>query len=60
MPYNMSKILISQFQSYSIKFHNFKINPINSFNHISTKREWVKIVILLLGISFNMPKMLGS
>ena len=37
MSYNMPKILCSEFQSNSIKIKDFKINPINPFNPISTK-----------------------
>ena len=35
--YNMPKMLSSEFQSHSIKFEDFKINPINHLNPISTK-----------------------
>ena len=37
MSYNMPKMLCSEFQSNSIKIKDFKINPINPFNPISTK-----------------------
>ena len=37
MSYNMPKILSSKFQPWSIKIEDFKINPINPFNPISTK-----------------------
>ena len=37
MSYNMPKMLCSEFQSHSIKIKDFKINPINPFNPISTK-----------------------
>ena len=39
MSYNMPKILWSKFQRYSVKVEDFKINPINPFNPISTKGE---------------------
>ena len=37
MSYNMPKMLSSEFQTCSIKIEDFKINPINPFNPISTK-----------------------
>ena len=37
MSYNMPKVFSSEFQSNSIKIEDFKINPINPFNPISTK-----------------------
>ena len=37
MSYNMTKGLGSEFQSNSIKIEDFKINPNNPFNPISTK-----------------------
>ena len=37
MSYNMPKMLSSEFQTCSIKSEDFKINPINHFNPISTK-----------------------
>ena len=37
MSYKMLKMLSSQFQSHSIKVEDFKINPIHTFNPISTK-----------------------
>ena len=37
MSYTMPKVFISEFQSNSIKIEDFKINPINPFNPISTK-----------------------
>ena len=52
-------MLSSKFQSPSIKIDDFKINPINPFNPISTKGG-VKILSLLLGMSYNVPKMLSS
>ena len=35
--YNIPKMLSSEFQTCSIKIEDFKINPINLFNPISTK-----------------------
>ena len=35
----MPKMLSSEFQTCSIKIEDFKINPINPFNPISTKME---------------------
>ena len=57
--YNMPNMFSSEFQSNSIKIKDFKINPINHFNPISTKGG-VKIINLLIRMSHNMPKMLGS
>ena len=37
MSYNMPKMLSSEFQTCSNKIEDFKINPINPFNPISTK-----------------------
>ena len=37
MSYNMPKMACSEFQIHSIKIKDFKINPINPFNPISTK-----------------------
>ena len=37
MSYDMPKMLSSELQSHSIKIKDFKINPINPFNPISTK-----------------------
>ena len=37
MSYNILKILCCKFQSNSIKVEDFKSNPINPFNPISTK-----------------------
>ena len=56
----MPKIFCSEFQSNSIKIEDFKINPINHFNLISTKGGGVNILSLFLGMSYNMPKMLSS
>ena len=58
MSYNMPMKFSSEFQSCIIKIENFKINPINPFNPISTKGG-VKILNLLLRMSYNMPKMVG-
>ena len=33
----MPKMLSSEYQSHNIKIEDFKINPINPFNPISTK-----------------------
>ena len=38
MPYDMPKVFISEFQRNSIQIEEFKINPINPFNPISSKR----------------------
>ena len=59
MSYNMLKVFSSEFQSNSIKIEDFKINPINPFNPISTKGG-VKMLSLLLGMSYNMPKVFSS
>ena len=59
MSYNMPNVFSSEFQSNSTKIEDFKINPINQFNPIST-RGWVTILNLLLGISYNMLKRVGS
>ena len=41
MSINMPKMLSSEYQSHSIKIEDFKINPINTFNPISTEGgEW--------------------
>ena len=53
-------MLSYKFQSDSIKIEDFKINPINPFNPIGTKGGGVNILNLLLGMSYNMPKMLCS
>ena len=53
-------MLSSEYQSHSIKIENFKINPINPFNSIRTKGGGSKHLNLLLGVSYNMPKMVGS
>ena len=37
MPYNMPKMLSSEFESHSIKIEDFKINTIDIFNPIITK-----------------------
>ena len=55
----MSMMLRSKFHNHSIKIEDFKINPINPFNPNKTKGG-VKILNLLLGISYNMPKVLCS
>ena len=56
----MPKMLISQFQSHSTKIEDIKINPINPFNLSSTKGGGgVKMVNILLGMSYNMPKMVS-
>ena len=52
-------MLSSEFQSHSIKIEDFKNITINSFNPISIKRG-NEIFKLLLGMSYNMPKMLSS
>ena len=52
-------MLSSKFQSHSIRFEDFKINPINPVNPITTKRG-SKHLNLLLGMSYNVPKMVGS
>ena len=59
MSYNMPKMLSSEFQTCSIKIEDFKINPINTFNPISTNGG-SNILSILLGMSYNMPKMLSS
>ena len=51
-------MLSFKFQSHSCKFEDFKINPHNPFTHISTK-EWVNILYLLLGISYNIQRNLS-
>ena len=55
----MPKKLSSEFQSHSIKIEDLNINPINTFNPNNTKGG-VKMLNLLLGMSYNMPKMLSS
>ena len=49
----------SKFQSHSIEIEDFRINPINPFNPISTKGG-VEILKLLLGMSYNRHKMSRS
>ena len=55
----MSMMLSSKFHSHNIKIEDLKINPINPFNPNKTKGG-VKIKNLLLGMSYNMPKVLCS
>ena len=55
----MPKMSSSEFQSHSTKIEDFKINPINLFNPISTKGGSENLS-LFLGMSYNMPKMLCS
>ena len=43
MSYNMPKVFSSEFQSNSIKIEDFKIDPINPFNPISTSGRGSKI-----------------
>ena len=59
MSNNMPKVFSSEFQSNNIKIEDFKINPINTFNPISTKGG-VTILNILLGMSYNILKMLIS
>ena len=59
MSYHIPKMLSSKFQSNSLKIEDFKINPLNTFNPISTK-EGVKILNLLLVMSYNMPNRAGA
>jgi len=59
MSCNMPKVFSSEFKSNNIKIEDFRINPINPFNPISTKGG-VNILSLLLGLSYNMPNMLSS
>ena len=46
MSYNMPKMFSSKLQSHRIKIEDFKINPNNLFNPISTKGggENIKII----------------
>ena len=48
----MSKMVCCKFQSNSIKVEDFKSNPINPFNPISTKGGGVQISNLLQGLSY--------
>ena len=62
-------MLSSEYQSHSIQIEDFKINPINPFNHFSTKGRVkmsnlllgiFKILNLLLGMSYIMPQKWSS
>ena len=53
-------MLSSEFQSCNINIEDFKTTPINPFNPISTKGGGVNLLNLLLGMFYNMHKMLSS